>query len=319
MLTRTTHVLAASLLCLSFALPATAQLPSRGMSMDTVRSQFGAPVEQIRPVGNPPITRWVYDDFTVYFEGRYALHAVRHRQAPAVPAGDTAPRPAAQPAAPAPEQPAPSKSETRFRFDPVTGRVIELDEHGNPLAPPTASPGAEARPEPVQRPARPEPAPQPAADTPPANDDGAMRFNPVTGQFEPVGGAPGPQPEQAPAQPKEPARKAASAPAKPAQPAATETAPAEDAGALRFNPVTGQFEPAGGAPDPQPEQVPTQPEKPARQASAPAKPAQPAAAREDGTADDDSRPAGDSGEPQFRFDPVTGRIIMDGAPSPTAN
>jgi hypothetical protein len=52
-------------------------LPLRGMSMNTVESRFGAPREKLGPVGEPPITRWVYADYTVYFEGRYVIHTVR--------------------------------------------------------------------------------------------------------------------------------------------------------------------------------------------------------------------------------------------------
>lgn len=52
-------------------------LPVRGMSMNAVESRFGAPREKLGPVGEPPITRWVYADYTVYFEGRYVIHTVR--------------------------------------------------------------------------------------------------------------------------------------------------------------------------------------------------------------------------------------------------
>lgn len=56
-----------------------AESPRRGTTMDAVRSRFGNP-EQTRPaVGEPPITRWVYPDFTVYFEGNRVIHAVAKR------------------------------------------------------------------------------------------------------------------------------------------------------------------------------------------------------------------------------------------------
>jgi hypothetical protein len=54
-------------------------LPLRGMSMQLVEDRFGEPLERLGPVGEPPITRWVYADYTVYFEGRYVIHAVRNR------------------------------------------------------------------------------------------------------------------------------------------------------------------------------------------------------------------------------------------------
>lgn len=53
--------------------------PARGMSMDQVRQRFGDPLQTFPPVGDPPITRWVYDRFTVYFEHQYAIHSVVHR------------------------------------------------------------------------------------------------------------------------------------------------------------------------------------------------------------------------------------------------
>ena len=54
--------------------------PKRGMTMEEVSAQFGNPKEIKPPVGNPPITRWVYDKFTVHFEQNYVIHSVVHRQ-----------------------------------------------------------------------------------------------------------------------------------------------------------------------------------------------------------------------------------------------
>lgn len=56
--------------------------PIRGMTMHQVEQRFGASQEKLPPVGDPPITRWVYPDFTVYFEHQYVIHAVLHQQAP---------------------------------------------------------------------------------------------------------------------------------------------------------------------------------------------------------------------------------------------
>lgn len=54
--------------------------PARGDSMAQVEARFGTPGQIVPAVGEPPITRWVYPDFTVYFEGDRVLHAVaRHR------------------------------------------------------------------------------------------------------------------------------------------------------------------------------------------------------------------------------------------------
>lgn len=54
-------------------------LPGRGMSMVQVEERFGSPLERHEAVGTPPITTWVYDKFTVYFEDRYVIHAVFHK------------------------------------------------------------------------------------------------------------------------------------------------------------------------------------------------------------------------------------------------
>jgi hypothetical protein len=53
--------------------------PARGMSMERVEAQFGTPVNRVAAVGEPPITRWEYPDFTVYFEYKFVIHAVRRR------------------------------------------------------------------------------------------------------------------------------------------------------------------------------------------------------------------------------------------------
>ena len=50
--------------------------PARGMTMDQVLHQFGEPQQRLGPVGEPPITHWVYGDYVVYFENQYVLHAV---------------------------------------------------------------------------------------------------------------------------------------------------------------------------------------------------------------------------------------------------
>jgi hypothetical protein len=52
------------------------QRPSRGMSMDGVEAKFGTPVEKHAAVGQPPITRWDYPGFSVYFEYQYVIHSV---------------------------------------------------------------------------------------------------------------------------------------------------------------------------------------------------------------------------------------------------
>jgi hypothetical protein len=63
-----------------------AQLPARGQSMAQVEARFGAPTEKLAAVAgpnnrtaNPPISRWVYPAFTVYFENSHVVSAVVNR------------------------------------------------------------------------------------------------------------------------------------------------------------------------------------------------------------------------------------------------
>lgn len=65
-----------------------ASLPQRGMSMDTVRAKFGNPVTEHPAVPtnegplHPPITRWDYPGYSVFFENSTVLHSVvAHAQA----------------------------------------------------------------------------------------------------------------------------------------------------------------------------------------------------------------------------------------------
>jgi len=50
--------------------------PKRGSTMSTVQSRFGEPATRHATVGQPPITRWDYAQFAVYFEHDRVLHAV---------------------------------------------------------------------------------------------------------------------------------------------------------------------------------------------------------------------------------------------------
>ena len=53
--------------------------PTRGMSMQTVKSRFGEP-SRIHPrIGTPPITRWDYPEYSVFFEYQHVLTSVIHR------------------------------------------------------------------------------------------------------------------------------------------------------------------------------------------------------------------------------------------------
>ena len=50
--------------------------PARGMTMDQVATKFGAPVTKVPAVGKPPISRWQYPGFVVYFESEHVIHSV---------------------------------------------------------------------------------------------------------------------------------------------------------------------------------------------------------------------------------------------------
>ena len=57
---------------------AAAELPQRWQTMDQVRAQHGEPLDRRPAVGEPPISRWIYQGFTVYFEHQRVLHSVTH-------------------------------------------------------------------------------------------------------------------------------------------------------------------------------------------------------------------------------------------------
>lgn len=50
--------------------------PHRGMTMEKVEAAFGAPANREPAVGQPPITRWEYPGYVVYFENNIVLHTV---------------------------------------------------------------------------------------------------------------------------------------------------------------------------------------------------------------------------------------------------
>jgi len=55
--------------------------PVNGMRMTAVEARFGAPATRHDAVGRPPITRWDYANFVVFFENDLVIHAVRIRPA----------------------------------------------------------------------------------------------------------------------------------------------------------------------------------------------------------------------------------------------
>jgi hypothetical protein len=62
---------------------AAGERPNRGSSMATVESRYGAPSNRHAAIGSPPISRWDYPQFSVYFEHDRVLHTVIVSSAPA--------------------------------------------------------------------------------------------------------------------------------------------------------------------------------------------------------------------------------------------
>lgn len=59
---------------------AATDIPSKGMTQDQVRNNFGEPSKTKAAVGQPPISRWDYENYSVYFEDKYVIHSFLHGQ-----------------------------------------------------------------------------------------------------------------------------------------------------------------------------------------------------------------------------------------------
>jgi hypothetical protein len=115
--------------------------PARGMTMSQVTTKFGAPVSKVPAVGKPPISRWEYPGFVVYFEHDHVIHSVVSGSA--APPAESAPQ-----AAPA-ETPAASESPVSLAptaAPPPPAAASDAD---------TASPTPPAAAEPVEPPPAP--------------------------------------------------------------------------------------------------------------------------------------------------------------------
>lgn len=61
--------------------------PRSGMNMDSVRAKYGNPVQEYPTVSTsggplqPPITRWDYTGYSVFFENDVVVHSVVHHPA----------------------------------------------------------------------------------------------------------------------------------------------------------------------------------------------------------------------------------------------
>ncbi|HVU80963.1 MAG TPA: hypothetical protein VHD89_03050 [Rhodanobacteraceae bacterium] len=62
-------------------------MPRRGMTMDQVRREYGAPLKVLATRGGsskhqPPIHRWEYSKYIVYFEYSHVIHSVLRTPGP---------------------------------------------------------------------------------------------------------------------------------------------------------------------------------------------------------------------------------------------
>jgi len=55
-------------------------VPHRGESKGSVLERFGLADKEYPSVGKPPITRWDYREFTVYFENDRVINSVIHHK-----------------------------------------------------------------------------------------------------------------------------------------------------------------------------------------------------------------------------------------------
>lgn len=60
----------------------TIDMPERGSNMQQVRQAYGEPQSIRGPVGEPPITTWVYPHFSCYFEHQWVINCVVNKISP---------------------------------------------------------------------------------------------------------------------------------------------------------------------------------------------------------------------------------------------
>ena len=53
------------------------EVPAKGLKQAQVLDRFGEPERRSPAKGEPPISRWWYPQFVVYFEGDTVIHSVR--------------------------------------------------------------------------------------------------------------------------------------------------------------------------------------------------------------------------------------------------
>ena len=58
------------------------KVPDRGTTMNQVIAEFGEPMLRKETIGEPPITVWKYNDFSVYFEKTWVINSVVNKATP---------------------------------------------------------------------------------------------------------------------------------------------------------------------------------------------------------------------------------------------
>ena len=114
-------------------------LPGRGMTMTQVEEKFGPPMEKLPEVGDPPIIRWIYPSYTVYFEYQYVINSVLN-----VP---TAPAPQPMPSEPMAPAEMPPSSENPVDISPGVEIIPPPEGSGEIIQAPVPSDNIEAPPE----------------------------------------------------------------------------------------------------------------------------------------------------------------------------
>jgi hypothetical protein len=130
--------------------------PARGMTMSQVASKFGDPVSKVPAIGNPPISRWEYPGFVVYFERDHVIHSVVSGSAPSRPEGAPQASPAESPAA-SEAAPAPPPAEPAAAAAPAS--VAAPAAPAAPAVAPAAAAELTAAPPAAAEPVEPPPAP----------------------------------------------------------------------------------------------------------------------------------------------------------------
>ena len=54
-------------------------MPTAGITKSKVVAEWGEPATKVAAVGEPPISRWDYGEFVVYFEYDHVIHSVKKR------------------------------------------------------------------------------------------------------------------------------------------------------------------------------------------------------------------------------------------------